>query len=386
MRDDFSHSTLDTLAKRVGYQCSRCRQLTVGPRQDANASVNIGVGAHITAASPGGPRYDPALNEPERRGLVNGVWLCQSCAKLVDNDAQRFPAAVLRALKERAEERARAALDSRSATRQSGPTLYLPAGPATGLWLSYVTQSTAFCGRDEEMRQLGSFLADERPFSWWLVTAPAGAGKSRLALELCLNVAAEWDTGFLSRSDTFTDWAHWEPTRPTLIVVDYVAGRANAASDMALFLSRSSMLRSDNRVRLLLVEREASGSWWPEFQREASLSEGVSIAVSQYALPLRLNPLSDADLWSVTTDIARLVGIPVQPGDRGARLAEAHRIDPGGRPLFAMIARPCLCLVRRAHATPSFRLSWGGSRQAGKRLCLPRKNGNDMWPCSHTPP
>lgn len=59
MRDDFSKLTLDILAKRVGIRCSNagCRKLTTGPRNESSQIINIGVGAHITAATPGGPRF-----------------------------------------------------------------------------------------------------------------------------------------------------------------------------------------------------------------------------------------------------------------------------------------------------------------------------------------
>jgi hypothetical protein len=109
MGDDFSAQVKRALASRVGYICSNsgCRALTTGPQDDPTKSLNVGVAAHITAASPGGPRYDPALSVEERCSLSNGIWLCQSCAKLVDNDPLRFTVDVLRAWKQDAEAKAR---------------------------------------------------------------------------------------------------------------------------------------------------------------------------------------------------------------------------------------------------------------------------------------
>lgn len=105
MRDDFSEPTKRVLAARVGYLCSRpdCRALTTGPQADDARSVNVGVAAHITAAAPAGPRYDPTVSPEERSGPTNGIWLCQNCAKLIDNDARRFTVAVIRAWKSDAE-------------------------------------------------------------------------------------------------------------------------------------------------------------------------------------------------------------------------------------------------------------------------------------------
>ena len=107
MRDDFSSKTIESLAKRVGYRCSNPACLlesTSGPHQDdPSKSVNIGVAAHISAASMGGPRYDARQTSEQRRSITNGIWLCQNCAKLIDSDASRFSVELLRTWKEEAE-------------------------------------------------------------------------------------------------------------------------------------------------------------------------------------------------------------------------------------------------------------------------------------------
>jgi len=97
MRDDFAIPVKDTLAKRVAFRCSNpgCRKPTSGPQEDAAKSVNVGVAAHITAAASDGPRFDPTLTSDARKSAPNGIWLCQSCAKLVDNDESRYPIAIL---------------------------------------------------------------------------------------------------------------------------------------------------------------------------------------------------------------------------------------------------------------------------------------------------
>lgn len=92
MRDDFSEQVKRTLAKRVNYFCSNpiCRKLTSGPSHDENKSTLIGVAAHITAASKGGPRYDETLKSEERKSVQNGIWLCHNCSDMVDKDEKRF--------------------------------------------------------------------------------------------------------------------------------------------------------------------------------------------------------------------------------------------------------------------------------------------------------
>ena len=113
MRDDFKSSTKRILAERVGFFCSNpdCRKPTVGPaRGDCEKSVNTGIAAHITAASPGGPRYDPALSSDERCDISNGIWLCSNCARLVDSDIEHYTVKLLRRWKPEAEKKAFEAL------------------------------------------------------------------------------------------------------------------------------------------------------------------------------------------------------------------------------------------------------------------------------------
>jgi hypothetical protein len=66
--------------------------------------TNTGVAAHICAASPGGARYDPEMTPEERSDIKNAIWLCQSDAKLIDDDELSFPATLLHEWKSTAEQ------------------------------------------------------------------------------------------------------------------------------------------------------------------------------------------------------------------------------------------------------------------------------------------
>ena len=115
-RDDFTAKTKDILAKKVTYRCSNpnCRCFTCGSGEGKEAVVNIGVAAHICAAAPGGKRYDPNMTKEERKDIDNGIWLCQSCAKLIDSDEIRYPVELLREWKHRAQEKTARELEFRS--------------------------------------------------------------------------------------------------------------------------------------------------------------------------------------------------------------------------------------------------------------------------------
>lgn len=118
MRDDFSLKVKDTLAKRVAYRCSNpaCCLLTSGPRTEPDRALSIGVAAHIAAASPGGPRYNASQTKEQRTSIINAIWLCQNCAKLIDSDEVAYPTQLLLHWKWQAEDVARKALGS-SASR-----------------------------------------------------------------------------------------------------------------------------------------------------------------------------------------------------------------------------------------------------------------------------
>ena len=89
------------------------------PRSDTQRIVNIGVAAHITAAAVSGPRFDLTLTSEQRGSIANGIWLCQNCAKLIDNDSARYSVQVLNDWKTGAEASALAEIEGRPASDRS---------------------------------------------------------------------------------------------------------------------------------------------------------------------------------------------------------------------------------------------------------------------------
>src|ERR1035437_7609746 len=86
-------------------QAADSKMPAFGAAKDHDRFVNVGVASHITAAAPGGPRYDPNLTSDERRHQSNGIWLCQTHGKLVDSDSEHFTVEKIREWKRVAEER-----------------------------------------------------------------------------------------------------------------------------------------------------------------------------------------------------------------------------------------------------------------------------------------
>ncbi|MCI9039518.1 MAG: hypothetical protein HFJ29_06590 [Clostridia bacterium] len=104
-RDNFTYAVKNKLAKRVAYVYSNpnCRKMTIGP-DSKNGINNIGVAAHICATTPGGPRYDGNMSEEQRKSINNGIWLCQSCAKLIDSDENKYNIQVIKSWKQQTED------------------------------------------------------------------------------------------------------------------------------------------------------------------------------------------------------------------------------------------------------------------------------------------
>ncbi len=163
MRDDFLPATKELLAKRVGYRCSNpeCRQPTSGPQEDPGGAINVGVAAHITAASPNGPRYDAVLTSEQRCSAQNGIWVCQTCAKLVDNDESRYSVEALKEWKRVAELLAVRALEQRRSAQSEPNAAFIKAEHLMPNLLTEMRKDIA----EYPLRR--EFVVLEKSWSYW---------------------------------------------------------------------------------------------------------------------------------------------------------------------------------------------------------------------------
>lgn len=78
-----------------------CGMSTAGPSDSApDKYVNIGVAAHITAAAPGGPRYEASMTAEDRCSITNAIWLCQTHSRLIDVNPEAYSVAELHQIKQ----------------------------------------------------------------------------------------------------------------------------------------------------------------------------------------------------------------------------------------------------------------------------------------------
>jgi hypothetical protein len=108
-RDEFLERTKLQIAKRAGWFCSdpSCRRPTVGSNSDGDGEINVGIAAHICAAAPGGPRYDPNMTPEQRRSADNGIWMCGLHGTAVDDKDSEFTVERLREWKAQAQKESR---------------------------------------------------------------------------------------------------------------------------------------------------------------------------------------------------------------------------------------------------------------------------------------
>ena len=276
----------------------------MGPGNGEGNAVRIGVAAHITAAAVNGPRFDSRMSPEARAHQDNGVWLCQSCSRQVDSDAAGHSVDTLSAWKKASEAFARDAYSTpERPENRTEPILEMPSPSPHDSWLLYSSRSVPLVGRAATLSELEGFLCSPTQFCWQLICGPAGSGKSRIALELCLQKRQSWRVGFLGREQPLLDWDRFRPSRPTLIVVDYVRSRVSEVSAMVLQLARSSG-HLPHPVRILLLERDEI-AWLAKFNRLDSSTESAELAKACHGDPLHLAALSQAELLQLAKEVAR---------------------------------------------------------------------------------
>jgi hypothetical protein len=215
--------------------------------------------------------------------------------------------------------------------------------------LSPYARSIPLIGREREMAELRTWLLSAKPISVRVLTGRAGAGKTRLALELCeAMLQEEWDAGFVESGELVRfrnqqNLATWGWQRPTLVVMDYAAVHAEHLSDWLKELSNNPG-KPDKPLRLLLLERHAntgSGWWQTAFGRGGWGAKAVQKLLDP-AEPLPVLPLTDSGIRrEILCQVLGKKAADARPPEEGADPgfdSTLRGLSWGGEPLFLMMA------------------------------------------------
>ncbi|MBM4083742.1 MAG: hypothetical protein FJ272_03045, partial [Planctomycetes bacterium] len=279
-----------------GNRCAfpGCKQALV----DEKSGVVTAEICHIKAESPGGPRYDSNQSDRERHGFANLILLCGDHHKVIDADPNTLTVTKLLLWKARHEKRWKGKPRPHLAPGMIRQILEQVTRPALNLidpavrieqaktragdelqLLNPYSQATRLVARDQDLRDLLAWAESDRPVAVRTLIGSAGAGKTRLALELMQRLQAgnartgkarlKWHVGFLTpdemeRFKGQQNLADWDWGRPTLAVLDYAAASADVLLSWlkALAHNSRSLPRARNRatppLRILLLERQAT--------------------------------------------------------------------------------------------------------------------------------
>lgn len=299
-----------------------------------------------------GWRYWPAddLTQEDRNRFKNLILLCAPCHKLIDKiDPRRYSAETLHEWK-LAGECGRGAqltevLSVITAQELEAMLLeLLPEAPSLVLTipeplldaslLSFAQRAIPHIGMADDTGMLQEFLEADTEFSWLILNGEAGAGKSRLALELCLAIRGTWYAGFLPESSQEA-LGSYSGRQPTLVVVDYAASRAEMLGKALLEHANHN---HEAPLRVLIVERGLDRDWVQHVLREHRHTESRLILAHQYSLPISVSSLSEDDLGTIILETAAVLDREIEETELPNVVQHAQSIDPLSRPLFAMIA------------------------------------------------
>lgn len=166
------------------------------------------------------------------------------------------------------------------------------------------SQAVDFLGREDERRELRAWCAADDTVSLGLVAGAGGAGKTRLGIQLCRELAEQgWSTGFADDEvldAALRDNKVVDVVWPTLLVLDY----PDRLTDRTIGWIESMGARFFGpKLRLLLLDRVPGGgdpaeaargdlTWWANAKR---ITRSDFIARPTVVVQLRTGGLSGTD-------------------------------------------------------------------------------------------
>ena len=221
-------------------------------------------------------------------------------------------------------------------------------------------------GRDELLADFDRWREDGDGAHVRLIIGPGGAGKTRLAMELCRRAAAAgWRAGVLAPPDRTTDipaeaWDRLADFAPALIVVDYAENRAEDLRRLAA----AAVLRHGPgaaKLRLALLARGA-GEWWENRKSiadrdAAEFLSGPTVQAAAIDLEKLPAPAAGPIFTAAAAAFAKALAIDIPPAALDLTAA-IFRL-----PLFVRIAALAAVEAQPAAKTETGLLDWALERE-----------------------
>lgn len=212
-------------------------------------------------------------------------------------------------------------------------------------------ESLNFRGRQAEVSALWQWLAAENSISAHIITGAGGRGKTRLAVELAAKArAGGWLAGFAGR-DAFAPFnsagSRWAWTQPTLIIVDYVAAKAEALKIALAALVNHPPAQNAPKLRFLLLERSCTPEsfWWRHLFGGTDHRDGPIADLLDPSHVIPLQGLAEEDRFAVFAEAYELASGKSAPDRSAAWDQTLAQLSLGGEPLF--LAMTGLVLARQ---------------------------------------
>ncbi len=221
--------------------------------------VNVGIAAHITAASPGGARYDPNCTDEKRRSESNGIWVCRKHGTEINVVSSTYSVEALRGLRDIRERIARNDLQRQSTADDDSSTALIE--------FPYV---------ETELRLIE--IISPQPYNYstasslhnLLAESPVGPGVLELVPEVIISI---WDT----RPDVAGILATvlcnainlWHPTPQLLNKLRDLCRKALDSDDWSRVASVEPLAfaiaaQGETEMHRIILDRIVSSSQWRE--------------------------------------------------------------------------------------------------------------------------
>ena len=168
-------------------------------------------------------------------------------------------------------------------------------------------------GRQADLASLHDWLASPASVSIRILTGPAGAGKTRLSIELLDQLdPAQWHAGFLSEFDVGLNQCSWD--RPTLAIVDYAASAVEPLKCWLAHVVDQTDYCKAPPLRVLMLEREAdpSSGWLRLILDQTSTGRRIASRLDPPE-PKRVTPIDDQELRrQILEATLRKIGVSAQ--------------------------------------------------------------------------